>query len=43
MRSATPAVRDFWQTLKPGYDYFQRTRRLPDVEVDERGRYRVAE
>ena len=40
---ATPAVQAFWQTLKPGYDYFERTRRLPDVEVDNTGRYRIAE
>ncbi|HET9438613.1 MAG TPA: L,D-transpeptidase family protein [Longimicrobiales bacterium] len=34
---------DFWQTLKPGYDYFERHHRLPNVVVDVRGRYHVAD
>ncbi|MEX2283148.1 MAG: L,D-transpeptidase family protein [Gemmatimonadota bacterium] len=33
---------EFWETLKPGYDYFQKQRRLPEVGVDARGQYRIA-
>ena len=32
----------FWQTLKPGYEYFQKKRVLPNVIVDG-GNYRVAD
>ena len=38
-----PSVVEFWKTLRPGYDYFEKNRRLPEVGVDARGRYRVAE
>ena len=33
---------EFWETLRPAYDYFERTRRLPEIGVDLRGKYRVA-
>ncbi|MGH7577777.1 MAG: L,D-transpeptidase family protein [Longimicrobiales bacterium] len=29
----------FWTSLKPGYDYFERTHRLPPIRVDETGHY----
>lgn len=29
----------FWTSLKPGFDYFERTRKLPPIRVDEMGRY----
>jgi murein L,D-transpeptidase YafK len=32
----------FWRELKPGYDAFEETHRLPKVSVDARGRYVVA-
>ena len=32
----------FWQTLRPGYEYFEAHHRLPQITVD-RGRYRVTE
>lgn len=36
-----PELLDFWASLRPGYEYFEQTRRLPRVSVDARGRYRV--
>ncbi len=39
----TPSVVDFWQTLRPGYDYFEKKRQLPPIGVDARGRYRLTE
>jgi murein L,D-transpeptidase YafK len=36
-----PGLIDFWKSLKPGYDFFEQTRRLPQVGTDGRGRYRV--
>ena len=38
---ASAATTEFWQSLKPGYDQFQKTRVVPEVSVDDRGRYRV--
>jgi hypothetical protein len=32
----------FWQTLQPGYEFFERTGRVPDMTVDARGQYRLA-
>lgn len=34
-----PELKHFWSNLKPGYDYFEATRRLPRVTIDGRGRY----
>jgi murein L,D-transpeptidase YafK len=34
-------VMDFWKSLKPGYYYFERNRRVPQMTVDARGRYRL--
>ena len=31
------SVLEFWETLRPAYDYFERTRRLPEIGVDARG------
>jgi murein L,D-transpeptidase YafK len=42
MYSNRPGLIDFWKSLKPGYDYFERTHRVPQVETDARGRYRLA-
>lgn len=36
-----PDLLEFWRSLRPGYDYFERNRRLPVVAVDARGRYQV--
>lgn len=30
---------DFWTNLRMGYTYFQVTKRLPRIEVDEKGKY----
>jgi murein L,D-transpeptidase YafK len=38
-----PHLVDFWKTLKPGYDYFEKNRRVPSVAVDGKGTYRVTE
>ena len=40
--SDQPHLLDFWKTLKPGYDYFEKNRRLPQVLVDAGGEYRLA-
>lgn len=29
----------FWTSLKPGFDYFERTRKLPPIRVDDTGHY----
>jgi murein L,D-transpeptidase YafK len=34
-----PDLGRFWETLKPGYDYFEKHRRLPSVVVNARGEY----
>ncbi|HSJ11005.1 MAG TPA: L,D-transpeptidase family protein [Longimicrobiales bacterium] len=31
----------FWNSLKPGYDFFEQNRRVPAIAVDARGNYRV--
>lgn len=40
--SDKPQLIEFWKTLEPGYDYFEKHRRLPEVVVDGGGRYRLA-
>ncbi len=37
--SSEKALLEFWQGLAPGYDYFEKHRRLPLVTVDHKGRY----
>ena len=32
---------DFWMSLKPGYDFFEKNRRLPIVTIDKQGRYQI--
>jgi len=34
-----PELVDFWQQLRGGYEYFERTRTLPEIRVSSRGRY----
>jgi hypothetical protein len=36
-----PELGHFWQSLKPGYDFFEENRRVPRVAVDAAGIYRV--
>jgi murein L,D-transpeptidase YafK len=36
-----PDLVRFWETLKPGYDFFEEYRRLPAVGVSDRGEYYV--
>jgi hypothetical protein len=31
----------FWQSLKPGFKFFEQTRRLPNMGVDALGQYRL--
>ncbi|MGH7447724.1 MAG: L,D-transpeptidase family protein [Longimicrobiales bacterium] len=40
--SDQPHLVEFWKTLKPGYEYFEKHHRLPQVVVDGGGRYRVS-
>ncbi|MGB8166396.1 MAG: hypothetical protein WCF18_02825 [Chthoniobacteraceae bacterium] len=40
-RFSDPELVRFWEKLRPGYDVFERTRRLPRVTVDKDGSYRV--
>jgi murein L,D-transpeptidase YafK len=35
-----PELLEFWKTLQPGYEYFEKHHRLPQVIVDAGGRYR---
>jgi murein L,D-transpeptidase YafK len=37
-----PGLVEFWETLRPGYEYFEKHHRLPQVTVDAKGRYRIA-
>ena len=37
-----PELLKFWKTLQPGYEYFEKNRRLPQVLVDAGGKYRLA-
>ena len=37
----SPALVNFWRTLKPGYDFFEENHRLPNVRVDAIGHYIV--
>ena len=32
---------EFWMSLKPGYEFFEKNRRLPIVTVDKLGRYEI--
>jgi murein L,D-transpeptidase YafK len=34
-----PGLLDFWRNLKEGYDFFEKSRRLPRISVDSRGKY----
>jgi hypothetical protein len=37
-----PDLLAFWNNLRPGYDFFERTRTLPALTVDAQGRYVLA-
>lgn len=37
-----PDLMAFWTNLRPGFDFFERTRTLPVMTVDARGRYVVS-
>jgi murein L,D-transpeptidase YafK len=39
----SPGLLEFWETLRPAYDYFEKTHQLPIVGVDLRGRYRTSQ
>lgn len=41
LRAKHPEHADFWSELKPIYEAFERTRRIPDVRVDPEGIYRL--
>lgn len=34
-----PEMLRFWSNLKPGYDYFSVNKKLPEIDVNPRGRY----
>lgn len=38
-----PALLRFWGDLKVGYDFFEEKKRLPRVQVDGSGRYKIGE
>ncbi len=40
-RVSAPALVSFWETLRPGFEVFERTRRLPPIAVEKDGSYRV--
>lgn len=37
-----PQLLEFWRTLKPAYDHFEATRRVPRMHVNALGQYHVA-
>jgi murein L,D-transpeptidase YafK len=36
-----PELVRFWTNLKPGYDYFAQTKKLPPIMVNARGYYEI--
>jgi hypothetical protein len=36
-----PELIEFWETLRPGYEYFETHRRVPSISIDERGTYHL--
>ena len=36
-----PDLKDFWDELRPVYDAFEKTHRIPSTKIDESGRYRI--
>ena len=36
---SNPVLKNFWYNLKDGFDYFQNKKLLPEVSVDENGKY----
>lgn len=38
---SNPALLGFWSCLKPGYDAFENTKTLPNIDIDEAGKYIV--
>ncbi len=36
-----PALKPFWEQLQPGYDYFEKRKRVPEITVRTDGSYRV--
>lgn len=38
----SPAMLSFWQNLKPGFEYFERERRVPRMNVNANGSYQLA-
>jgi murein L,D-transpeptidase YafK len=36
---SNPVLKNFWYNLKDGFDYFQNKKLLPEVSVDEKGKY----
>jgi murein L,D-transpeptidase YafK len=41
LNRANQELAGFWQTLKPGFQFFEETRRLPDIGFDGNGNYRI--
>jgi len=41
LRAVHPALAAFWAELQPGFDAFERTKRVPRVTTEEDGRYVV--
>jgi murein L,D-transpeptidase YafK len=38
-----PETLEFWQSLKPAFEYFQKHKRVPEVTVDDRAQYRLSD
>jgi murein L,D-transpeptidase YafK len=38
---AKPDYKRFWANLKPTYDYFEKHKQVPDLVIDNSGRYRI--
>jgi murein L,D-transpeptidase YafK len=36
-----PSTLEFWQSLQPGYEFFNKKKRVPAVLVDEKARYKL--
>src|SRR5688500_9352186 len=41
VKESDPELAAFWRSLKPGFEFFQVTRRLPEVGLDADGQYRI--
>jgi murein L,D-transpeptidase YafK len=40
--SDNTALINFWENIKPGYDYFEKNKTLPKISVEQNGKYKIS-